>query len=312
MARIATITPVWGCSVSDLRELAKTAEGGGFEAILSPEVPPYNALSNAQVFAEATSNIKVGTWITNIYMRQAVMAAATSLTIQEITGGKMILGLGVSHKPVNDRYEIEMGDPVETMRDYVTQVKGFLDGTAPQLTLKRDLPKVPVYIAGLSKGAATLAGEVADGLMPYMATTEYVSTLIGYVAEGAKAAGRDPSEIDITLGIPSIVSDDLELAQKAGIRGFSPYLNFPFYQRLMINNGYGEAIDKVRAGEKPADVFTPEMLDSVALVGPPGRCRAKLQEYREAGVNLPIIVPGAAGKQSNIEVMQNTVAAYSD
>ena len=311
MARIATISPVWGCSVEDLRALAKTAEGGGFEAILSPEVPPFNALSNAQVFAEATSNIKVGTWITNIYMRQAVMAAASSLTIQEITGGKMVLGLGVSHKPVNVRYEIDMGDPVETMRDYVVQVKAFMEGTAPQLTLKRDLPKVPVYIAGLTKGAATLAGEVADGLMPYMATTDYISTLKGYVAEGAKAAGRDPSEIDITLGIPSIVSDDLELARTAGIRGFSPYLNFPFYQRLMINNGYGDAIDKIRAGEKPADVFTGEMLDSVALVGPPDRCRAKLEEYRDAGVDLPIIVPAPAGKQGNVEVMQNTVSAYS-
>ena len=174
MARIATISPVWGCSVEDLRTLAKTAEDAGFEAILSPEVPPFSALTNAQVFAEATSNIKVGTWITNIYMRQAVMAAAETLTIQEITGGRMVLGLGVSHKPVNTRYEIDMGDPVETMRDYVTQVKAFMDGSAPQLTLKRDLPKVPVYIAGLTKGAANLAGEVADGLMPYMATVEYV------------------------------------------------------------------------------------------------------------------------------------------
>nr|NIR92589.1 LLM class flavin-dependent oxidoreductase [Gammaproteobacteria bacterium]NIU07976.1 LLM class flavin-dependent oxidoreductase [Phycisphaerae bacterium] len=266
---------------------------------------------NAQVFAEATSNINVGTWITNIYMRQAVMAAATSLTIQEITGGRMVLGLGVSHKPVNARYEIDMGDPVETMRDYVTQVKAFMDGSAPQLTLKRDLPKVPVYIAGLAKGAATLAGEVADGLMPYMTTTDYISTLKGYVAEGAANAGRDPSEIDITLGIPSIVSDDLELAQQAGIKGFSPYLNFPFYQRLMINNGYGDAIEKIRAGEKPADVFTTEMLDSVALIGPPDRCRAKLDEFRDAGVDLPIIVPGPAGKQGNLEVMQNTVTTYS-
>jgi alkanesulfonate monooxygenase SsuD/methylene tetrahydromethanopterin reductase-like flavin-dependent oxidoreductase (luciferase family) len=312
MSRIATISPVWGCSVDDLRALARLAEGAGFEAILSPEVPPFSALTNAQVFAEATSNIKVGTWITNIYMRQAVMAAAETLTIQEITGGKMMLGLGVSHKPVNTRYEIEMGDPVETMRDYVGQVRGFLDGTAPQLTLKRELPKVPIYIAGLTKGAATLAGEVADGLMPYMSTVEYISELRGHVAEGAKAAGRDPSEIDITLGIPSIVSDDLELAQKAGIRGFSPYLNFPFYQRLMINNGYEEAIEKVRAGEKPADVFTAEMLDAVALVGPADRCRAKLQEFRDAGVDLPIIVPGATGKQSNVEVMEATVAAYSD
>ena len=311
MPRIATISPVWGCSVDDLRALAKTAEDGGFEAIFSPEVPPFSALTNAQVFAEATTKINVGTWITNIYMRQAVMAAAETITIQEITGGRMVLGLGVSHKPVNTRYEIDMGDPVETMRDYVIQVKAFMDGSAPQLTLKREVPKVPVYIAGLTKGAATLAGEVADGLMPYMSTTEYVSELRSFVAEGAAKAGRDASEIDITLGIPSIVSDDLELAQKAGIKGFSPYLNFPFYQRLMINNGFGDAIDKIRAGEKPADVFTTEMLDSVALVGPADRCRAKLDEFRDAGVDLPIIVPGPAGKQSNVEVMQNTVAAYS-
>lgn len=311
MSRIATISPVWGCSVADLRALAKEAEGGGFEAIFSPEVPPFNALSNAQVFAEATTSINVGTWITNIYMRKAVMCAATSLTIQEITGGRMVLGLGVSHKPVNDRYEIDMGDPVDSMRDYIVQVKAFMDGTAPQLTLKRDQPKVPVYMAGLTKGAATLAGEAADGLMPYMATPEYVKELRGYVAEGAAKAGRDASEIDITLGIPSVVSEDLDLARAAGKKGFSPYLNFPFYQRLMINNGFEDEINKIRAGEKPGDVFTDEMLDSVALIGPPERCRERLEAYREAGVDLPIIVPSPAGKQGNVEVMQITVAAYS-
>jgi alkanesulfonate monooxygenase SsuD/methylene tetrahydromethanopterin reductase-like flavin-dependent oxidoreductase (luciferase family) len=310
MPRIATISPVWGCGVSDLRELAKTAEGGGFEAIFSPEVPPYNGLANAQVFAEATTKIKVGTWITNIYMRQAVMAAATAMTIQEISGGRMVLGLGVSHKPVNDRYEIVMGDPVEKMRGYVKAVKSFMDGTAPALTLKREVPKVPVYIAGLTKGAAKLAGEVADGIMPYMSTPEYIKTLAGYVAEGAKAAGRDPSEIDITLGIPSVVSDDLELARKAGKRGLSGYLRFPFYQRLMTNNGFGDVIAKIKGGADPAEVFSDEMLDAVALVGPAERCRERLDAYRKAGVSLPIIVPNAAGKQSNVDVMKITVAAY--
>ena len=144
-----------------------------------------------------------------------------------------------------------------------------------------------------------------------MATPEYIKTLKGYVADGAAIAGRDPSEIDITLGIPSVVSEDLELARAAGKKGFSPYLNLPFYQRLMINNGFEEEIAKVRAGEKPGDVFTDEMLDSVALIGPPGRCRERLEAYREAGVDLPIIVPSPAGQQSNVEVMQNTVSAYS-
>ena len=310
MPRIATISPVWGCSVSDLRALAREAEAGGFEAIFSPEVPPYNGLSNAQVFAEATTKIKVGTWITNIYMRQAVMAAATAMTIQEVSGGRMVLGLGVSHKPVNDRYEIVMGDPVEKMRGYVKAVKSFMDGTAPALTLKREVPKVPVYIAGLTKGAAKLAGEVADGIMPYMSTPEYIKKLAGYVAEGAKAAGRETSEIDITLGIPSVVSDDLELARKAGKRGLSGYLRFPFYQRLMTNNGFGGAIEKIKGGTDPMEVFSDEMLDAVALVGPADRCRERLEAYRKAGVALPIIVPNAAGKQSNVEVMKITVAAY--
>ncbi|MFI5323756.1 MAG: LLM class flavin-dependent oxidoreductase [Thermodesulfobacteriota bacterium] len=310
MPRIATITPVWGCSVADLRALAREAESGGFEAIFSPEVPPYNGLSNAQVIAEATSKLKVGTWISNIYMRDAVVAAATAMTIQELSGGRMVLGLGVSHKPVNDRYGIVMGDPLEKMRGYVKAVKSYMDGTAPQLTLKREVPKVPVYIAGLTKGAAKLAGEVADGIMPYMATPEYIKKLADYVAEGAKAAGRSPSEIDITLGIPSFISDDLELARKAGKRGLSGYLRFPFYQRLMRNNGFGDVIDKIQGGTDPVEVFTDEMLDAVALVGPAARCRERLEAYRKAGVALPIIVPNAAGKQSNVEVMKITVATY--
>lgn len=311
MSRLATISPVWGCSVQDLRALAKIAEDGGFEAIFSPEVPPYNSLSNAQVFAEATSKIKVGTWIANIYMRQAVMATATSLTIQEITGGRMILGLGVSHKPVNDRYEIDMGDPVESMRDYVGQVRSFADGANPALTLKRELPKLPVYIAGLTKGAATLAGEIADGLMPYMATPDYVKTLKEYVAEGAKEAGRDPSEIDITNGIPSLISDDLEAAIKSAKRGLSGYARFPFYQRLIRNMGFGDIIDEVQSGASPADVFTDELVETLALVGPADKCKARLREYYDAGVGLAIIAPVPVGKQSNVEVMENTVKAYS-
>ena len=311
MSRLATISPVWGCSVKDLRALAKIAEDGGFEGIFSPEVPPYSAISNAQVFAEATSKIKVGTWIANIYMRQPVIAAATSLTIQEITGGRMILGLGVSHKPVNDRYEIDMGDPVESMKDFVTAVKSFADCTNPALSLKRDLPKVPIYMAGLTKGAATLAGEIADGLMPYMATPEYVTTLKGHVAEGAKSAGRDPSEIDITNGIPSFVSDDLEAAVKSAKRGLSGYARFPFYQRLIRNIGFGDVVDQIQGGANPAEVFCDELVEAFALVGPPDKCKAKLQEFYAAGVDLAIIVPGPVGKQSNVEVMENTVKAYA-
>ncbi|MDA2920326.1 LLM class flavin-dependent oxidoreductase [Desulfobacterota bacterium AH_259_B03_O07] len=311
MKRIATISPVWGCSVAELRDLASEAESGGFEAIFSPEVPPYSAIANAQVFAEVTSTIKVGTWITNIYMRQAVATTAEALTVQEVSEGRMVLGLGVSHKPVNDRYGIDMGNPIEKMREYVTAVKSFADGSSPLLTVKRQLPELPVYIAGLTRGAAELAGEVADGIMPYLATPEYMQKLKAYILDGANKAGRNASDIDVTNGIPSFISDDLEAARNAGKRGLSGYTRFPFYQRMIRNIGFGDVIDKIQDGTKPAEAFSDELLDAIALVGPPDRCRARLEDHRSAGVDLPIIVPGPVGKQSNIEVMKNTLETFS-
>jgi alkanesulfonate monooxygenase SsuD/methylene tetrahydromethanopterin reductase-like flavin-dependent oxidoreductase (luciferase family) len=311
MKRIATISPVWGCSVDDLRALAKEAEAGGFEAIFSPEVPPYSALANAHVFAEATSRIKVGTWITNIYMRQPVISTAEALTIQEISGGRMVLGLGVSHKPVNDRFGINMKDPIEEMRKYVTAVRSFADGSSPLLTIKRQLPYLPIYTAVLTEKAAELAGEVADGIMPYMATPDHLKKLIDSVKRGAEKASRTPSDIDITNGIPCFISDDLEAARSAGKRGLSGYARFPFYQRLITNIGFGDVVEKIKSGVNPAEAFSDELLDAVALVGPAGRCRERLEAYREAGVQLPIIVPNPVGKQSNVEVMKIMIKALA-
>lgn len=311
MGKIATTSPVWGCSVSDLRELAKITEEAGFDGIFSPEVPPYSAITNAQVFAECTERINVGTWIANIYMRQPVVATATALTIQEITDGRMILGLGVSHKPVNNRYDIDMGNPIEAMRSYVGEVRAFADGTSPRLSLKRKVPDLPVYIAGLTKAAAELAGEVADGIMPYLCPPAYITTLKEQVAAGAAKAERDPSAVSITNGIPSFVSEDGDAAVAAAKRGLGPYARFPFYQRLIRNIGFGDIIDQVQDGANPAEAFTDELIDSVALAGTPDNCRKKLEEHFAAGVDLAILVPGPVGKQSNIEVMEITAKAYS-
>lgn len=311
MPRIATITPVWGCSIEDMRALAGLAEDAGFEGIFSPEVPPFNAISNSQVFAEVTKKIRVGTWIANIYMRHPVIAAAAALNVQEITGGRMLLGLGVSHGPVNKRFGIDMGDPISRMREYVNEIKSYADGSSDKISIKRSLPPFPVYIAGLTRKSAELAGEVADGLMPYMCPPKYLGTLKQQVEEGAKKAGRDISKIEITNGIPSFISEDHEAAMNSAKAGLSNYARLPFYQRLIKNIGHGDVVEKIQAGTKPAEAMTDELLDDIAIVGPADKCREKLEEYYSSGTELAIIVPGPVGKQTNVEVMKNTVAAYS-
>ena len=99
--KVSITTPVCGCSAENLIAIAKMAEDSGIYAILSPEVTPYSGLSNASLMANHTSNTLVGTRIANIYLRHPVLCAAESMPIQEFSNDRLLLGLGVSHKPVN-------------------------------------------------------------------------------------------------------------------------------------------------------------------------------------------------------------------
>ncbi len=310
MKEIATVTPVRGCCVEDLRAIAREAEAAGFWGIFSPELPPYSALSNSQVFAEVTSEITVGTWITNIYMRHPVMCAGEALTVQEVSNGRMLLGLGVSHKPFNERLGIDMGDPLAEMSKYVRAVRSFMNGHSPLLNIKRALPEVPVYMAGFTEKSAELAGEIADGFIPNLATPGYMKVLSAAVRRGAEKAGRSPREIKITNGVYSFISDDLEAARGAAAAALTGYARLPFYQRLFSNAGFENVVAKIRSGVEPADAFTDGFLDAMALIGPPGRCREGLEAHREAGVEIPVIVPYAVGKESNVDVIRKALKAF--
>mgnify|MGYP001173526800 FL=1 len=302
--KVSITTPVWGCSAENLIAIAKMAEDSGIYAILSPEVPPYSGLSNASLMANHTSNTLVGTWIANIYLRHPVLCAAESMTIQEFSNDRLLLGLGVSHKPVNSRLGIEMGDPIDTMRNYVNSVRSYVDGTSEQISLKRKVSQFPIYIAGLTERTAELAGEVADGLMPYLASTSHLKKLSDSVKKGRESSNLT-SDFCLTAGLPSFISDDEDLAIESANKGLSGYARLPYYQRVLDLSGYGEIVSKIKDGANPAEVLTDELVNDLALVGPAKKCSETLSRFIDAGADMPIITPNAVGKQSPLEVMQN-------
>ena len=102
-----TVIPGAGWRASDIREVARAAEDAGFEAIFTTEVN-NDALATAQLMGSATARIRVGTWIANIYLRHSYTCAKGASLIADDTGGRFILGLGVSHQPVNDTLTIDM------------------------------------------------------------------------------------------------------------------------------------------------------------------------------------------------------------
>jgi alkanesulfonate monooxygenase SsuD/methylene tetrahydromethanopterin reductase-like flavin-dependent oxidoreductase (luciferase family) len=125
-----TVIPGAGWRASDVRDVARAAEDAGFEAIFTTEVN-NDALATAQLMGSATARIRVGTWIANIYLRHSYTCAKGASLIADDTGGRFILGLGVSHQPVNDALAVDMSNAPADLDRYVLAVRDWLDGKGP-------------------------------------------------------------------------------------------------------------------------------------------------------------------------------------
>ncbi|MBT3445954.1 LLM class flavin-dependent oxidoreductase [bacterium] len=303
--KIGITTPIRGCSIKELRELASKSEQAGFYGIFSPEVPIYSAISNAQVMAEATKSIKVGTWVTNIYMREPIMCAAEAMTVQEISEGRMILGLGNSHKPVNDVFGIDMGDQYESMRDYVTKIKSYIDGSSEhyqKIPIKRDLPPFDIHITGLTERTAAMAGELADGMMPYLADLNHLKNLY----KSAKLNAGD-KKFEFTSGLPVFLSDNIDEAIKAARLGVGRQALRPSYKRVLTNSGFSEDVKRLESGIPPEEAISDNLLSQLCLFGKPAESRKLLEDQIKNGATMPILTPFAVGDQSPMDMLNQLV-----
>jgi len=295
------IIPGTGWSASEIQGIAREAEDAGFEAILSAEVN-NDALATAQLMGAATNRIKVGTWVANIYLRNSYVFAQNAALIADATGGRLILGLGVSHQPVNRALGIDMPEPQTALRSYLTAVRGWLNGEGPatHLPQRPSSNHVPLYVATLASSGVELAGELADGIMPFLWPAERVTRSKAWAARGrAKAPGL--RKLEVTLGLPTFIGDDLEALRDAARQNLVLYTTLPFFQRMFRASGFSEEAAQMEQGAGLASL-SDRLLDSVCLLGPVERCRERLVAFREAGVDLPILVPpiGVDGTRSVI------------
>jgi alkanesulfonate monooxygenase SsuD/methylene tetrahydromethanopterin reductase-like flavin-dependent oxidoreductase (luciferase family) len=284
------VIPGAGWRAAEIRAVAREAEDAGFDAIFTTEVN-CDALATAQLMAEATRQIKVGTWIASIHMRHSYACAKAASLISDATGGRMILGLGVSHQPVNAALGAEMSSPLQALRRYTTEVAGWLRGEGPTTHLPQaPAPvSVPIYLATMTSPTVELAGELADGMMPFMWSAERVARSKVWAARGrAKAPGRAP--LDIAHGIPTFIGDDIAAMREAARANLALFTTFPFYQRMFRASGFAEEAAKAEAGAGGASL-SDRLLDAVCLIGPMSRCRDQLAAFRAAGVDLPILSP---------------------
>jgi len=284
------LIPGVGWRASEIRMVARDAEDAGFDAIFTAEVNS-DSLAIAQLMGEATRKIKVGTWVASIHMRHSYACAKAAGLIADGTGGRMILGLGVSHQPVNAVLGAEMPSPIAALRRYTNEVASWLRGEGPATHLPQQPAPVPVliYLAAMTSPTVELAGELGDGVMPFMWSAARVERSKVWAARGrAKTPGRAP--LDIAHGIPTFIGDDMEALRDMARANLAIFTTFPFYQRMFRASGFAEEAAKAEAGAGGASL-SDRMLDAVCLIGPVSRCREQLAAFRAAGVDLPILSP---------------------
>ena len=284
------VIPGVGWSAAETQAVAREAEEAGFDAIFTAEVN-NDAMATAQLMGAVTSRIQVGTWIANIYLRHSYTCAQGAALIGDATGGRFILGLGVSHQPINAALGIEMPEPLAALRRYVTEVRGWLRGEGPPTHLpQRPAPQpVPLYVAAMGEQAVELGGELADGIMPLFWPAERVAQSKAWAARGrAKASGLDP--LDVTLGVPTFVGDDLDALRTAARQNLVLYTGLPFFQRMFRASGFAEEAALMEQGQGMVGL-SDRLLDAICLLGPLERCRERLAEYRAAGLALPFLYP---------------------
>ena len=303
---IIGIVPGIGWRASEIRAIARQAEDAGFDAIVTTEANS-DSLATAQLMGEATQQIKVGTWVSSIYMRHSYACAKAASLIADATSGRMILGLGVSHQPVNAVLGIDMPPPTVAMRRYATEIAGWLHGEGPATHLPQEPAPVPVplYLAAMTSPMVELAGELADGVMPFMWSAARVTQAKMWAARGrAKASARGP--LDVALGIPTFVGDDIEAQRNAARANLALFTTLPFYQRMFRASGFVEEAAKAEQGAG-GDALSDRMLDATCLIGPISRCREQLAAFRAAGVDLPILSPpiGIEGTREVIKAFRH-------
>lgn len=290
------------------------AEEAGFRAAWFPEITFGDAFGPATATAVRTSRVGLGTGVVGIWSRSPVTMALQAATLHELSGGRLLLGLGLQARGYvegwhGQRYE----RPVRAMREFVTILRRLLSGepvtyegevfSVRGFQLMMPLPErpLPIYMAAIGSQMVRLAGELADGLLGYCYSLEYLrDVVLPSLREGAARAGRSLAAVDIACGFPSLVTPDgrgLEQIKGQVVMFATAGGSSPEYERSFAAAGFGEELREIQARVAAGDVegalslVSEEMADAVTIAGSPENVRRRIDEYRAAGLTTVCLNP---------------------
>jgi F420-dependent oxidoreductase-like protein len=315
----------WGLHMGAAEQLAaaREAESLGYDSVWTAEAYGSDAATILAWIAGVTERIRLGAAVFQMPARTPAMTAMTAATIDQLSGGRMILGLGSSGPQVAEGWHGQrFARQLQRTREYVEVVRMALSrqrleyhgdtlelplpdgpGKALKLTISPQQETIPIYLAAIGPKNTALAGEIADGWIPTFFSPEHIGLFQEHLAEGAARSGRSLGDLDIAPTVNTHISDDIEMARNLMRPGLALYVGGMgsrkqnFYNSLVQRYGFEEAAAEIQelylSGRKEdaCRAIPDELIDIVSLCGPRDRVAERLAAYREAGVGTLIVAP---------------------
>src|SRR5215218_8396874 len=331
-----------GLSAEDQLALVREAEELGFDSVWAAEAYGSDAATVLAWLASQTERIRIGSAIFQIPARSPAMCAMTAATLDNISNGRLFLGIGASGPQVAEGWHGQrFPRQIQRTREYIEIVRKALarerleydgeiytlplpdgPGRALKLTIAPVQERIPIYLAAMGPNNTRLAGEVADGWMPFLFRPEEVDDFRQLLEEGAQRDGRSLHEsFDIAPNVNVAVDDDIDRARDAMRPLIALYIGGMgsreknFYNELVQRYGFEDAAREVQdlyldgKRDEAAAALPAELIDAVSLCGPEDQIRERLEVYRDAGVGTLIATPLAMDREGRSRTMRALAAS---
>ena len=316
--------------VRDIVELSPRIEDAGFGAFWKGESNSTDPFVLLSAIGARTKTLKLGTAIYHIYGRSPVTLGIQSATLQDLTGGRLLLGLGVANKTIASWHTGIFDRPLRRAREYIEIVRKaaagerveyqgeiYTTGTRFQLSWKPSHPQFPLYLAGLGPQMTKLVGKISDGVFINMGTPDTIRAIAARVREGAVEEGRDPSKIEIIAKVRVSLNPDRAIARSKLRQVLTFYNIADHYKDMLIASGFEAEVMKIQetfkeGGFKAASQhMTDEYMDKLPVIPATSiqELKDRLQPFVEAGVTR-LVIPYVPVSEPVIEDARQFVEAW--
>ena len=309
-------------TVEEIFDCAKMLSNCSLDSVWIPETWGMDCGSILSNISNVLQKPKLGSSVINIYSRTPTLIAMSAVTIDTLSNGRFILGLGTSSKPVvEDWHGLEFKNNLQRMREYVEIIRLIVSGEKVfhdgkffhlrnfNLLIKPPRKEIPIYLAAINEKMVDLAWEIADGVIFYLRPLEEMTITIKKMQTRRK--------IDVTCQLITCVSEDSEKAISRAKQTIAFYVSVgKIYREFLASNGFQNETNAILEEYKKTGfkenhtLVTDHMVNSLSICGSPEDIRGKILQFVQAGVDLPILQFNPVGNtRESFKLLIKTLAS---